>query len=227
MKTLAAALILAAAVPALAETPGGAPDPAPVAVVPAAPQAPARSGGYGKSEGVLPGMVIGPKLSLLRVPAPGLGVEAKLMNAFGLSLDYAFIPTVTVKDVSARYADLSLGAKWYPWRGAFFLGASLGTRTFEGSKKDSTTVPGVTLEAKGKVSSTYLAPQVGWRWVWASGFFMGIDLGWQVILSSETTLTIPAELASTTAAQDVRDASDDLGELGFPIVSLLQLGWFF
>jgi hypothetical protein len=226
MKTTAAALLLAAAMPALAQT-RAAPEPAPTtAAIPAAP-APPPAGGYGKSEGVLPGMVVGPKLSLLRVPAPGFGVEAKFLNAFGLSLDYAFIPTVTVDDVSARYSDLSLGAKWYPWRGAFFLGAALGARTFEGSAKNSTTVPGVTLQAKGKVSSTYFAPQLGWRWVWASGFFMGMDLGWQVILSTETTLTIPAELASTTTAQDVRDASDDLGELGFPIVSLLQLGWFF
>jgi hypothetical protein len=225
MKTIAAALILAAAVPALAEPPGAAPDPAPVAVVPAARPSPARSGGYGKSEGVLPGMVIGPKLSVLRIPAPGLGVEAKIRNAFGLSFDYAFIPTVTVDDVSASYADWSVGAKWYPWRGAFFLGAAFGGRRFEGSAKE--TVSGITHEAKGEVSSTYLAPQLGWRWVWGSGFFMGMDVGWQVILSTETTLDIPAEIASTETAQDVRDASDDLGKLGFPIVSLLQLGWFF
>jgi hypothetical protein len=211
MKTIAAALVLAAATPALAQ---GAS---------AVPPAPA----YGKSEGLLPGMVIGPKLSLLRVPAPGFGVEAKFQNVFGLSLDFNFIPTTTIEDVSARYGDVSLGAKWYPWRGAFFLGAALGRRTFEASAEDDTTVPGRTLEASAEVSSTYLAPGLGWRWVWQSGFFMGMDLGWQIILSSDTTLDIPSEIASTSDAQDVRDASDDLGELGFPIVGLLQLGWFF
>jgi hypothetical protein len=218
MKTIAAALVLAAATPALAQ-PETAPAGSSLQPAPAA-----QPAAYGKSEGLLPGMVIGPKLSLLRVPAPGFGVEAKFQNAFGLSLDINFIPTVTIEDVSAGYADVSLGAKWYPWRGAFFLGAALGRRTFEGSAEDD--ISGVTVKAEAEVTSTYLAPGLGWRWVWNSGFFMGMDLGWQIILSSDETFRIPVN-TTTQTEQDVRDAADDLGKLGFPIVSLLQLGWFF
>lgn len=202
MRTLAAALALALASPALA-----------------------ASSGYGKTEGAVPGVLFGPHLNLLALP-PGLGLEVRaLENQLGLSLDFGFVPSTTIEQAEASWNDLSLAARWYPWAGRFFLGARAGTRSFEASAKDET-APGVTTEASAKVRSTYLAPELGWRFAWQNGFFMGIELGWQLILSSDTTLDIPAATDPQTRA-DVVDAADAVGDTGLPILTVLQLGWYF
>jgi hypothetical protein len=201
MRILAAALVLASSSPALA------------------------SADYGKTEGVVPGVLFGPHLNLIALP-PGFGLEARtLSNRLGLSLDYGFVPTVTVEEAKASWNDLSLGARFYPWAGRFYLGARVGTRSFEASAKDDTS-PGAALEAKAKVKSTYLAPELGWRFAWQSGFFLGIELGWQLILSSKTTLDIPVTTDPQTR-DDVIDAADVVGDTGLPVLTLVQLGWYF
>jgi hypothetical protein len=236
MRMLAAALVAALALPAVAAE-AAASGAAPVAVaIPAAPAprpprpplppppppvAPAPEA-YGKSSGLIPGAVIGPKLAIA-LPAPGFGVEAKIQNVFGLSFDYDLIPDVSLGSVTAGYRDFNVAAKWYPWRRAFFLGAALGRRSFEASATDD--VSGV--KASLEVESTYLAPEIGWRWVWNNGLFLGMDLGYQIILSSRTKLDIPSAGVSVDTTKDVTDAGDEIGEIGLPIVSLLQVGFFF
>jgi hypothetical protein len=168
-------------------------------------------------------MVFGPKLSLVSVPTPSIGLEVKLAeNRFGLSFDYDLMPSVDVFDVEVGYTDWNLGAKWYPWQRSFFVGASFGSRSFKASATEDTT--GTPLKAS--VSTKYLAPEIGWRWVWGSGFFMGMDLGYQIVLSSDTTFDFGG-FSTSGEAEDVRDAADDLGKIGLPIVTLLQVGWFF
>jgi hypothetical protein len=220
MRTIAAALILALAMPAAAQI-GGDQQPA-GAAVPVAPAEPS----YGKTRGLIPGMLIGPKLSLISVPTPSIGLEAKLLgNRIGLSFDYDLLPDVDVADVEVGYTDWNLGAKWYPWQRSFFVGAAFGRRSFDATA--TATEGAVTERVKAGVSTTYLAPEIGWRWVWNSGFYMGMDIGYQIVLSSDVTLEIPGVVELSEESQDVRDAADDLGKIGFPIVSLLQVGWFF
>lgn len=195
--------------------------------VPGTTPAPAAPSAYGKPQGLLPGMVIGPKLALLPLPSVfGLGIEAKFQNLIGVGLDYNLIPTVKLGDqVKAGYDDFSLSARVFPWRGRFYLGAALGQRNFFAKGTESTTGQ----ELKAEVKSTYLAPEIGWRFVWTSGLFMGIDLGYQLILSPKTTMTMPAAAAQANPGlkKDVEDAGDQLGKFGFPIISLLQLGYYF
>jgi hypothetical protein len=234
MRMLAAALAAALALPAVAAeaAPSGAapvaaaalpaaPAPRPALPPPPPPVAPAPEA-YGKSSGLIPGAVIGPKLAIA-LPAPGFGVEAKIQNVFGLSFDYDLIPDVSLGSVTAGYRDFNLAAKWYPWRRAFFLGAALGRRSFEASARDDATGVKASLE----VESTYLAPEIGWRWVWNNGLFLGMDLGYQIILSSRTKLDIPSVGVSIDTTKDVTDAGDEIGKIGLPIVSLLQVGFFF
>jgi len=195
------------------------------AIAAAAVAAAAHAGepGYGKPEGVLPHAVIGPKIMLVSFPAPGVGIEAKALDLLGLSFDYGFIPDVTVSGVTVGLTNWSLGGRVYPFRGAFFAGVAMGSRSFHGSKTDTST--GTPVKAKATVSSTFVAPEIGWRWVWSGGLFLGMDLGWQFVLSDRTTLE--ANGASLDTQQDVQDQADRIGKAGLPVLGLLQLGWFF
>lgn len=225
MRMLAALLSFAFASAALAADP--APDTLPGPTGTVATPAPSLSAppAYGKPSGLFPGMVIGPKLALL--PAPGLlgvGLEAKFQNLVGVGLDYNFFPSLKVGDVKIGFNDISLAARVFPWKGRFYLGAALGQRNFFGKATDSTT----NQEIKVEVKSTYLAPEIGWRFVWGSGFFMGLDLGYQIVLSPKTTLTLPAaaSLVDQTDKKAVEDAGNEIGKIGLPIVSLLQFGFY-
>jgi hypothetical protein len=178
----------------------------------------------GKTSGVLPGLLIGPKLSIIALPMPGAGVEAK-GELLGGSVDLGYLPLTSVGgkgNAKIGFTNLSATGRVFPWRGSFFLGASVGSRTFRARAKDDTT--GET--AKAEVTSTYLAPQLGWRWVWHSGFFMGLDLGWQLVLSKKATYDLPAG-ANPQDVKDVQDATDKVGKVGLPVLSLLQVGYFF
>jgi hypothetical protein len=216
---LVAALAAGLAAPAAADDVAPAPQQSAVAAAPAPQQ---RETGYGKTDGLIPGVLIGPKLSLVNLPTPGLGVEAKFLdNLLGASFDYGFIPDITISDVTVGMHAWNVGAKVYPFRGAFFLGALYGSRSFTGSKVDT----GTGLKANVDISSNYIAPELGWRWVWQSGFFLGMDFGWQFVTSSTVTLTAPAGISQQTV-NDVNSKGNDIGKAGLPVLGLLQVGFF-
>lgn len=177
--------------------------------------------------GVIPGALIGPHLNLLSLP-PGIGVEVRtLSNQLSVSFDYGYVPPVTISNAKLSWGDYAFGARWYPWAAAFYLGARYGWRSFEASAKDTSTLAAnATVEAKAKVTGNYLAPELGWRFAWQSGFFMGIELGWQVMLSHTTSFDLPAGV-DPQSQKDVTDAADQVGKTGLPVLTLLQLGYYF
>lgn len=176
--------------------------------------------GYGKTEGVIPGMVIGPKLSIL-AQNPGVGLEAKILGRVGLSIDYGYIPDTQLEDVKIGWTDPSVALKLYPFAGRFYVGAAYGQRDFRAKARDDVTG----LDGKATVETRYLAPQLGWNVVWASGFFLQWDLGYQIVLSHSVKLDIPAG-ADPETQQDIDDAAEKIGKTGLPVVGLLRLGWF-
>lgn len=231
MRTLAALLSFALASAAVAAEPAALPGPASPAAAPAssgaipAPAPVAAEPVYGKPSGLIPGVVLGPKFALLPVPyAFGVGLEARFANQYGVGVDYNWIPSIGFGDqVKVGFNDISLNARIFPWKARFYLGAALGQRNFFAKVEDSLSRQ----ELKVEVKSTYLAPEIGWRFVWGGGFFMGIDLGYQIVLSSDTTLKIPGVPVDVTDQKNVQDAGDELGKIGLPIISLIQLGYYF
>jgi hypothetical protein len=229
--SLALASLAAAAEPS-SPAAAAAPDttapvaPAAAPVAPAAPAAPAATP-YGKASGLIPGVLVGPKLALLPIPSVyGVGLEARILNSIGLTLDYGAWPSTKIPnaenaDAKMEYRDLNAAVRWFPWSRRFYLGAAFGTRSFKASATESTTG----LLGKTEVKSSYFAPEVGWRFIWSSGFFMGLDLGWQIITSTTSTFDLPAGMPAQDK-QDLKDAADHLGKIGFPILSLLQLGFY-
>jgi len=175
-----------------------------------------------KTEGLIPGVLFGPKLSLLSIPNPGAGLEVKILRHFGASFDYLFLPDITISNVTVNSHLWNVAAKVYPFGGAFHAGLAVGAYRFQGTVVDSATG----LSGKAVVSSTFIAPQVGWRWVWGSGFFLATDLGWAFPLSFNTSVEAPPQVPSGTLT-DIKTNADKYAKIGIPLFGLLQLGWLF
>lgn len=181
-------------------------------------------GGYGKTQGIIPGvpLVFGPKLSVA-LPHPSIGLEVKYDNLIGGSFDYGFIPDITVNNTSAGMKGWHLDGRVYPMRGAFFVGAALGQRTMTASYTD----PATSITGSADVNATYLAPELGWRWVYESGLFMGVELGWEFVLSMNVEYKGGFSSLPADKQQDINDAINTYGKVGLPHLALFQIGYFF
>jgi len=175
-----------------------------------------------KVEGVIPGVLLGPKVGIVSFPTPTVGAEVKLGRWLGLSFDYGLVPDVKVRDVTASWTNWAAGARVFPFRGRFFLGGLYGQR----SVKLRATDPASGLKGRGRIDSTYLAPELGWRVVWSSGLALGVDLGWQLVTAKRVRLDIPTGY-DPGKEQDVRDKADRVARAGIPVLGLLQVGYFF
>ncbi len=225
MKTSVASLAVAFAVQALAQerTDWAAP---PLPAQPAPPEAPPpKAEGYGKQYGVLGNvpLVFGPKLTLGFIQPATVGIEAKYANLVGLSVDYGFVPEFGLPTSTLRVAwsGWNVGVKVYPFRGSFFLGAALGGRSFTGKQVDASG------NWEATVSSTYLAPELGWRWVARSGLFFGMEFGWQFVLSYTTEVKLNGALPPSSVNQSLHDAARFIGEQGLPHLGLFTIGYLF
>jgi hypothetical protein len=181
----------------------------------------AKPGRQSEPAGLIPGVLFGPRLSLISLPTPALGLEVKALNLFGASFDYGFIPTFKVSNVSVGLSSWKAGLKVYPFRGAFFLGGALSGYRFRGAKRDSSGTQVERLE----ITTFSLAPELGWCFVTGSGFFTSIELGWQFPRTYRSTLYVQAG-STPGELKDVRDKADEYLRNGLPVLGLLELGWF-
>lgn len=131
--------------------------------------------------------------------------------------------------------------RFHVFKGAFFLGMLLGSQTFSGETTRTFTISeiatSVDVTGSAKIQSYYVTPHLGWMWKWDSGFTFGFDLGYQIALSSSTTVSVPladsiaAAASATTAYQDllhdIEDVGNQLGKTGLPFITLLRFGWSF
>ncbi len=192
-------------------------------------------GDYGKKSGIIPDFVIGPRVTALGLPVPFRGgLETKWDNLIGLSFDYGFLPSLSFDNVSVGLSGWNVAAHIYPWKGAFFAGLAFGAQNLTGS--DTGTVSGVPTTVTVNFNSTFIAPEIGWRWVWNSGFYLGMELGVQIPLStssnvSATTSTSVPGLTGLPEYLDlqskVNSKANTYGNNPFPQFALLQIGYFF
>jgi hypothetical protein len=177
----------------------------------------------GKAEGVIPEVLMGPKLGIVSFPAPTVGAEAQVAGWLGLSFDYGWFPDIKLKlhDATVGWNLWSVGAKVFPLRGSF-LGVLWCARSIRIRAQD----PSTGLSGRGRITSHYLAPELGWRFVHGSGFTLGVDLGWQFVTATNRRLDVPAGYDPDTE-KDVREWSRRLEHQGIPVLGLLDVGWMF
>ena len=170
-----------------------------------------------KESGLIPGMLIGPRLSLLALPTPTLGGEAKILRYLGVSFDYGFLPKITVADVSAKYNMWNIAGRVYPFGKTFFVGAVYGHYGIEGAAANGTGT------GSARVSSTFLGPQIGGRWIQPSGFFTAVDLAWGFPLSFSSEASGDASGKTLEFKQN----AEKYLQHGIPFLGLVSFGYLF
>jgi hypothetical protein len=180
---------------------------------------------------------------LLGVPHPiDLAGDLRLSPGWSTGIALGSLrPTIRTYTVGISNADLR--GRWHPWDGSFFLGLILGAQGLSGESRSSIAVSGqqVPVKISLKVPSGYITPHLGWLWTFKTGFVMGFELGWQAPLGSSAHLDVEIEdptlngyLSQVKATpqyqklqSDLEDGLKRLGQVGFPYVTLLRLGWNF
>lgn len=186
---------------------------------------------YGKSEGVLGKFLLGPNITALGFPTPfRFGVDTKYDNMFGLAFSYGLFPSLTLSSISLKFNSWRVDAKVYPFSGAMYVGVGFGKQTLNANYSKVTASTPVNYALS--VNSTIITPHIGWRWVWASGFFYGMEAGVQLSASSTATFTTDAPAAVQATAEytsnkkDIEDKGKTFGQTTLPHFALVQLGWF-
>ncbi len=106
------------------------------------------------------------------------------------------------------------------------------------------TLDGGELRINADMSGPFVLPELGWMWIFDSGFAMGLTFGIQIPIPREPVVTatyngqpVPNQ-ATSSVPQDVVDQAqstkDDIGSLAklivrypFPEIDFLRIGFFF
>ncbi|MBL7715444.1 MAG: hypothetical protein JNL01_08225 [Bdellovibrionales bacterium] len=165
------------------------------------------------------------------------GVEGRIFDALGLSLEKCFFPKVSYKDISAKIDGFEARPRWYPFRGSFFLGLGVGSLSVIGSKTEL--IAGEAVEVTADVTASYIAPMMGWTWgAKKGGFFYGMELGVHLNTSVKTQVESSSNSPAVLAAQQfvdlkgmvenqARNAIDPFTKYPIPILGLMKFGWMF
>ncbi len=188
---------------------------------------------------------VGVMVGLLSFPRP---LEAELVfklgRWFGLGVEASFLPQVSVPAIDGK---LNLKAiqglfRWHVFGNAFYLGGGLGYQNFQASLGE--TIDNGELKINADMSGPFVIPQLGWMWIFDSGFAMGLSFGIQIPIPKEPVVTatyngqpVPSQASSTvpqdavneaqTTGDNVRSAAKLIVRYPFPQIDFLRLGFFF
>lgn len=164
-------------------------------------------------------------------PRP-LAVEGfvKIEKTVGLGVEYSFLPRTTIAGASTRFDAVAVDARWFPFKGGFFIGLRGGRQWLTGS---------MTLNVQGLGSFTesadaatwFINPRLGFLYTWDSGITVGIDAGVQLPISPTYVRSGPATAAglaeNAQTDQTLRTIANTLGNDVTPTLDLFRLGFLF
>ena len=192
---------------------------------------PQSDGSAQKTEGVFGKFLIGPTIGFF-FPVPlTIGLEAKWDSLLDLSFESGSLPTTSIYRSKVQADTIRTVVRVFPFREAFFVGLGVGNQNVKATRTEN--VSGTDVTATVSVSTPYLTPMVGWKWLYESGFFFGVELGYQFQTNSTVTVTNDGSsaLTSTTQYQDAeqqaKDAGYKIGQLSLPHLAIIQIGYFF
>jgi hypothetical protein len=151
-------------------------------------------------------------------PRP-LAIEAMVLLGRGaLGAEYGVLPALTVGGTQISLWSVAGDARFFPFRGAFFVGLRAGRQHIGASTT-------VALGSHGSVpeelsfDSWFVNPRVGFLWASRSGLAFGMEAGIQVPVGASVSSTLPLALAPQ--AQSTADA---IGNTVIPTFDLLRVG---
>jgi hypothetical protein len=192
-----------------------------------------------------PGVRVGLVLGLVSLPRPAEAeLVVKLGTAFSVGAEFSMLPELTIPGGVAKLRLMAgqLNGRWFPFGGAFFLGAGFGYQAFKASLtkiKDNGS-----LVVTADMSGLFVAPQIGWLWVWRSGLALGLGLGLQIPIPKDPVVSstydgqpvpdqagpgFPQDVVDSAHSQEdtVRTLAKFVVKYPVPTIDLLRLGFFF
>jgi hypothetical protein len=181
-------------------------------------------------------------VGLISLPRP-VEIEAgvRLHDTISLGMKYSMLPALTAGNGAAS---LQLDATqavfhWFPFHGKFYVGSGLGYQRLKASFQED--VDGGELRVLADMSTFFVAPQIGWLWVWPSGFSLGINVGVQVPFPKDADITTTyngqplaagagsARVAGLAAkdSDKVKSTASVAMKYPLPDLDLLKIGFFF
>ena len=165
-------------------------------------------------------------------PRP-LSVEGlvKLERAVAVGVEYSTLPDLTVSNVQVGCWAIAGSARFFPFRGPFFVGLRAGRQHLLATAAVS--AYGYSAPVGLSVDTTFLAPQVGFMWTWSPGITLGIDAGLQVPLASQSSSTLQATVPTvaqpyvTSARQSAENVAKTVGQTPLPTIDLIRVGFLF
>ncbi len=138
---------------------------------------------------------------------------------FVVGAEYGFLPETAIAGAKLSSWSASGDARFFPFRGPFFLGLRAGRQVVSASATVSAL--GQSLSGAVDVASWFVNPRVGLLWTWASGFAFGMEAGVQIPVSTTVTTTLPAGVDDG----GVSSTAETWGKKVLPSVDLLRVGF--
>lgn len=161
---------------------------------------------------------LGPVLTLGVINPLGGGVHARFFRFFGAGLDYQFLPTLTLDDISARCSLLTLEGRIYPFGGAFFVSAGFAIQQLIGRLTGNTEVGRLTVE--GRLTLPML--KLGLGLMGKSGLVIGIDLALHLPLRGYD-LSFSEPFPGASQLEQVRRMREDIQDLADKVIGFIPI----
>jgi hypothetical protein len=178
-------------------------------------------------------LCFGPMVTLGAIDLLGVGVHLRYGRYLGFGVDYQFLPTrIDIEQASATWSLLTVEGRAYPFANAFFLSAGFGYQSF------AATVREMTGEGLVSMSGSLGVPalKLGIGFVGKSGFVLGADVGFNVLLGDADVQfdepTGPAAMYQTAAISlraEINDiANQAMDEIPvIPQINFIRMGYLF
>lgn len=176
-------------------------------------------------------------VGVVSLPRPiNLELAVKPNDWFAVGVGFSMIPKIKISNGAGEMSAFNAVGRIFPFGGSFYVGAAAGRQSMSIEADD--TIRGQHVTAMAEHATLFVTPQVGWLFVWDSGFTLGINVGAQISLSSTPKVRLRAdngfEVDPTVVGPDAEELRENVHTAGkylarypLPTLDLLKLGFLF
>jgi hypothetical protein len=135
-----------------------------------------------------------------------------------VGVEYGALPPVTIAGVRTSLWSFAADARFFPFRGPFFVGVRAGVQHVEASTNIVVANYGSAPESL-TLDSWFINPRLGILWASHAGIAFGTEAGLQIPISPSVTSSLPLSLLP-----GAQSAANALGSSLLPTVDVLRLG---